>query len=148
MKKITIMIILTLVLALTSTMALAWGPDFGGFGVGPMFGFLEPAIPNLTAEQSDQIQALRDPFLKEAELLRNEFLEKRADLRSLERTPNSDVAVIKARLRDLFDLRAKLEEDANNYRLEVEKVLRTTSEGSSGLFALPGDNLPLGRMGN
>jgi len=148
MKKITIMMILTLVLALTSTMALARGPDFGGFGVGPMFGFPEPTIPNLTAEQSDQIQALRDSFLKEAEPLRKEFLEKRTELRSLERTPNSDVAVIKARLRDLFDLRAKLEEDANKYRLEVEKVLRTTSEGSSELFALPGDNLPLDRMGN
>ena len=63
MKKTTIVVLgLILVLALVATVALAWGPGFGpgfgrGFG-GPGYGV--PPIPNLTTEQSAQIQALRD----------------------------------------------------------------------------------------
>lgn len=68
MKKTTIIGLgLILALALVATVALAWGPGFGpgfgrGFG-GPACGV--PPIPNLTAEQSAQIQVLRDGFLKE-----------------------------------------------------------------------------------
>ena len=147
MKKITIMIILTLVLALTSTMALARGPGFGGFGVGPMFGFPEPAVPNLTAEQSAQIQALRESFRKEVEPLQEELLTKRTEIRMLEITQNPDPTLMKARLSEICDLRAKLEEEASNYRLEVDKVARTRSEASSVLLALPGDDLPMDRRG-
>jgi Spy/CpxP family protein refolding chaperone len=76
MKKTTIVGLgLILVLALVATVALAWGPGFGpgfgrGFG-GPAYG--SPPIPNVTAEQSAQIQALRDGFLKEIEPLQKEL---------------------------------------------------------------------------
>ena len=76
MKK-TIIIGLSLVLglALVATVALAWGPGFGpGFGRGsggPAYG--SPPIPNLTADQSAQIQALRETFLKENEPLQKEL---------------------------------------------------------------------------
>ena len=83
MKKTTIVGLgLILVLALVATVALAWGPGFGpGFGRGPGRGFGGPAygsppIPNLTAEQSAQIQALRDGFLKEIEPLQKELYDK------------------------------------------------------------------------
>jgi len=66
---------LVLSLALVATVAMAWGPGFGpGFGRG--FGgpaFDSPPIPNLTSEQSAQIQALRDAFLKEIEPLQNDL---------------------------------------------------------------------------
>ena len=72
MKKTTIVALcVILALALVATVALAWSPGFGpgfgrGFG-GPAYG--SPPIPNLTADQSAQIQALRDSFLKENEPL-------------------------------------------------------------------------------
>ena len=77
MKKTTIIGVgLALGVALVATVALAWGPGFGpgfsrGFG-GPAYG--SPPISNLTAEQSAQIQALRDGFLKEIEPLQKELL--------------------------------------------------------------------------
>ena len=83
MKK-TIIIGLSLVLglALVATVALAWGPGFsGGFGAGPGYG--TPPIPNLTADQSAQIQALRDSFLKENESLQKELYAKGQELRKL-----------------------------------------------------------------
>ena len=76
MKK-TIIIGLSLVLglALIATVALAWGPGFGpGFGRGyggPAYG--SPPIPNLTAEQSSQIQTLREAFLKDIEPLQKDL---------------------------------------------------------------------------
>ena len=106
-KTIIIGLSLALVSALVATVVLAWGPGFGrGFGPGPG-GFAGPAglawgpgfgpgfsrgfgpaygvppIPNLTAEQSAQIQALRDAFLKEIEPLQKELYTKGTELRNL-----------------------------------------------------------------
>ena len=123
MKKITITIILALVLAL-STMALAWGPGFGrGSGPGPGSGFPGYAIPNLTAEQSAQMQDCRDSFLKELGPLREELLAKREELQKLWSDPNADPSVIKAKQNEMFDLRSKFQEKATNMRLEMRKVL-------------------------
>jgi Spy/CpxP family protein refolding chaperone len=126
MKK-TMIIGLSLVLgfALVATVALAWGPGFGpgfgrGFG-GPAYGV--PPIPNLTAEQSAQIQALRDGFLKEAEPLQKELYTKGTDLRSLWSSPKPDQAAIAAKQKEIFNLQSQLQEKATNLGLEIRKVL-------------------------
>ena len=120
-KTIIIGLSLVVVLALAATMALARGPGFGrGFG-GPSYG--SPPIPNLTAEQSAQIQALRDGFLKETEPLQKELYAKGQELRQLWATPDADVAAIKAKQGEISDLRSELQEKATNLRLEIRKVL-------------------------
>jgi hypothetical protein len=70
-KTVVVGFCVILALAMVGTVALAWGPGFGpwfgrGFR-GPANGV--PPIPDLTAEQSAQIQALRDGFLTEIEPL-------------------------------------------------------------------------------
>ena len=126
MKKTTIVGLgLILVVALVATVALAWGPGFGpgfgrGFG-GPAYGV--PPIPDLTAEQSAQIQALRDGFLKETEPLQKELYAKGQELRQLWSTPNADPAAIKAKQDEIFGLRTQLQEKATSLRLEIRKVL-------------------------
>ncbi|OGP64012.1 MAG: hypothetical protein A2170_09505 [Deltaproteobacteria bacterium RBG_13_53_10] len=126
MKK-TIIIGLSLVLglALVATVALAWGPGFGpgfgrGFG-GPAYG--SPPIPNLTADQSAQIQALRDGFLKENESLQKELLAKGQELRKVWSTPNANPAAIKAKQDEISDIRSQLQDKATNLGLEIRKVL-------------------------
>jgi len=126
MKK-TIIIGLSMVLglALVTTVALAWGPGFGprfgrGFG-GPAFG--SPPIPDLTAEQSAQIQALREDFLKETEPLQKELYTKGQELRQLWSIPNVDPAAIKVKQGEISDLRSELQEKATNLRLEIRKIL-------------------------
>ena len=126
MKKTTIVGLgLILVVALAATVALARGPGFGpgfgrGFG-GPAYG--TPPIPNLTAEQSAQIQALRDVFLKEIEPLQKDLLAKRTELRSLWSNPNSDPAAITAKQKEIWDLQSKLQEKAASLGLEIRKML-------------------------
>ena len=121
MKKTTIIgLSLTLALALMATAALAWGPDRGS-GMGPGYG--TPAIPNLTAEQSSQIQALRDGFRRETEPLQKELYAKGQELRQLWSTPNADPAAIKAKQDEIFGLRTQLQEKATSLRLEIRKVL-------------------------
>ena len=126
MKKTTIVGLgLILVLALVATVALARGPGFGpGFGRG----FGEPAsgvppIPNLTGEQSAQIQALRDGFLKEIEPLQKEVYTKGTELRNLWQSPNPDQATIAAKQKEMFSLQSQLQEKATNLGLEIRKVL-------------------------
>jgi len=121
-KTIIIGLCLTLALALIGTAALAWGPGFGrGFGAGPGSGY--PAIPNLTAEQSAQIKALQEAFLKETEPLQKEMAAKGAELRGLRFAPDSDAAAVRAKQEELFGLRTQLQERGNNLRAEVQKVI-------------------------
>lgn len=127
MKKTTIVGLgLILVLALVATVALAWGPGFGppgfgrGFG-GPAFG--SPSIPNLTAEQTAQIQVLRDGFLKEIEPLQKELCTKGMELRNLWQSPNPDQATIAAKQKEMFNLQSQLQEKATNLGFEIRKVL-------------------------
>ena len=116
---------LALGLALAATVATAWGPGFGpGFGRGfrgPAFG--SPPIPDLTAEQSAQIQVLRDGFLKEIEPLQKELFAKRSELRSLWSSPNPDPAAVTAKQKEIRDLQSKLQEKATGLGLEIRKVL-------------------------
>jgi len=120
-KTIIIGLSLTLGVALIATVALAWGPGFGrGFG-GPAYG--SPPIPNLTANQSAQIQALRDSFLKENEPLQKELYAKGQELRKLWSTQNADPAAIKAKQNEISSLQSQLQEKATNLGLEIRKVL-------------------------
>jgi len=126
MKKSTIIGVgLALGVALVATVALAWGPGFGpgfgrGFG-GPAYGV--PPIPNLTTEQSAQIQALRDGFLKEIESLQKELYTKGTELRNLWLSPNPDQAAIAAKHKEIFNLQSQLQDKATSLGLEIRKVL-------------------------
>jgi Spy/CpxP family protein refolding chaperone len=121
-KTIFIGLSLALALALIASVAFARGPGFGrGFGAGQGYG--TPPIPNLTADQSAQIQALRDSFLKENESLQKELYAKGQELRKLWSTPDADPATIKAKQNEISDLRSQLQDKATDLRLEIRKVL-------------------------
>ena len=132
-KTIIVGLGLALSLALIATVALAWGPGFGpGFGrgsVGPAYG--SPPIPNLTSEQSAQIQALRDAFLKEIEPLRNDLWTKRTELQTLWADPKTDPAVITAKQKEIWDLQSQLQEKAANLALNIRKFADTGAVGST-----------------
>jgi len=123
MKKTIVMgLCLTVALALIATAALAWGPGRGrGFGPGAGPGY--PAIPNLTAEQSAQITALQETFLKENDALLKEMAAKGQELRGSRFAPASDAAAFRAKQEELFALRTKLQEKGTGLREEVRKVL-------------------------
>lgn len=124
-KTFVVGLFLALGLALVATVAMAWGPGFGpwfarGFG-GPAYGV--PPIPDLTAEQSTQIQALRDGFQKQIEPLQKELFTKGTELRSLWSSRNPDPATVTAKQKEIFNLQAQLQEKGTNLGLEIRKVL-------------------------
>jgi len=126
MKKTLIVgLSLALGLALVATVALAWGPGFGprfarGFG-GPANGV--PPIPDLTAEQSAQIQALKDGFLKEIEPLQKELFAKGTEFRTLWSSPSPDPAAVTAKQKEILNLQTQLQEKRTNLGLEIRKIL-------------------------
>jgi Spy/CpxP family protein refolding chaperone len=126
MKKIFVVgLSLVLGLTLVATVALAWGPGFGarfGRGLGgPANGI--PPIPDLTDEQSAQIQALRDAFQEEIEPLQQTLYSKRTELRSLWVSPNPDQALISAKQKEILGLQSMLQEKATSLGLEIRNVL-------------------------
>ena len=148
MKKTMIVgLSLTLALALMTTAALAWGPGFGrGFGAGPGYG--TPPIPNLTAEQSSQIQALQKAHLDEIAPLQEELYKKRTELRSLWLTPNPDQAAITAKQKEILNLQSKLQEKATNLRFETRKLLTPEQQAQIGTFGYGmGFGPRMGKMG-
>jgi Spy/CpxP family protein refolding chaperone len=127
MKRVVIIgLSLALALAVVATVAMAWGPGFGrGFGFGPPFA-------NLTAEQSAQVQALQQAYLKEISPLQQELFAKGMELRSVWASPNPDQAVITAKQKEIFDLRSRLQEKAYNLGLEMQKVVPPEQRGTFG----------------
>ena len=142
MKKVVIIgLSLTLAVVLIAAAAMAWGPRFGpGFAGGPPFAGVPP-FANLTAEQSSQIQTLREAYLKENAPLQQELLAKGTELRSLWSTPNADPATVVAMQKEIFDLRTQLQERATNLGVEIQKVLTPEQKAQFDRFG------PRGRMG-
>jgi Spy/CpxP family protein refolding chaperone len=144
MKKTTIIVLsLTLALALMTSAALAWGPG-RGYGMGPGYG--TPAIPNLTAEQSSQIQALQKAHMDEIAPLQEELLKKRTELRSLWLTPNPDQTAIAAKQKEILNLQANLQEKGTNFRLEISKLLTPEQQAQLVTYG-SGFGPRMGKMG-
>jgi len=146
MKKKTIIGVgLALALALVASVALAWGPGHGrGYGMGPGYGY--PAIPNLTAEQSSQIQALQKAHMDEIAPLQEELFKKRTELRSLWLTPNPNQAAITAKQKEILNLQTNLQEKGTNFRLEISKLLTPEQQAQLATYG-PGFGPRMGKMG-
>jgi len=118
MKRIILIgLSLILAMALVAAVGLAQGPGFGrGFGGGL-------PISNLTPEQSAKIQTLQQDHLKAISPLQQELLAKGTEMRSLSLNPNADPAVIGAKQKEIWEVRSKLQEMTNKFRLQIRGIL-------------------------
>jgi len=78
---------------------------------------------NLTDEQTVKLQALRESFLRETLVWRDQLVIKRFDLRDLLRDPQSDPNQALAKQREISDLESKIQERVVLHQLEMRKVL-------------------------
>ena len=146
MKKTTLITVsLMLALALMATAALARGPG-RGYGMGPGYGYGTPAIPNLTADQSSQIQALQKAHLDEIAPLQEELFKKSTEIRSLWSTPNPDQAAITGKQQEISNLRTRLQEKGTNFRFEIRKLLTPEQQAQLNTSG-PGMGRGMGKMG-
>jgi len=142
-------------------MAQGWGRGMGygpgpcagygpgsGMGYGPM-GSSGPAL-NLTAEQNQKIQAMRESFFKESLPLRNEMQIKQLELRTLWAQTNPDQEKILAKQKEINALRAQMQEKATKNRLEMRKVLTPEQQAQLGAYGPgfgPGSGPGMGMRG-
>jgi len=103
------------------------GAEFPGRGrmMGPMHHPGEDWVKqlNLTEEQTVKLQALRESYLRDTLVWRNQLVVKRFDLRDLLRNPQSDPNQVLAKQREVSDLESKIEERGVLHQLEMRKVL-------------------------
>ncbi len=148
MKK-TIVAILVVTIFITAGWALAQGWGRGrdmAFGpcprmnFGPISGtsYLAGDL-NLTQEQMQKVQALREAHWQEVAPLQNELRSKQLELRSLWMQPNPEQEKIAARQKEVNALREKIQEKATKHRLEMRQILtpdqQAKLETSYGGFA-------------
>ncbi len=155
MKK-TIVAVLIVAFLVTAGVAMAqgWGrgPGYGpgpsGPGYGPGYGPRGAWGPgmNLTPEQDQKMQALREGFLKETLPLRNEMQIKQLELRTLWAQTNPDQAKILAKQKEINVLREQLQEKGTNNRLEMRKILTPEQQAQLGAYG-PGIGRGYGMRG-
>ncbi len=78
---------------------------------------------NLTPDQTAKLQELRETYLRDTLVWRNELVIKRFDMRDLLRNPQSDSNTILAKQKEVFDLEAKIQERGLLLLIEMRKVL-------------------------
>jgi Spy/CpxP family protein refolding chaperone len=109
---------------------------------------------NLTEEQRARLKELRDSYLRDTVVWRNDLVIKRFDLRDLLRDPRSDPNTVLATQREISDLESKIQERALLYQLEMRKVLtpeqiKLLPPGGGGMYGspmIPGRGRGMGRQ--
>lgn len=130
------MIVAVFVITLVATSGLAMAQGWGrGEGMGPGYG---PggwaAALNLSPEQNQKMQALRESHFKETIPLRNEIMSKRLELRTLWAQTNPDQEKILAKQKEANALMGQLQEKATKHRLEMRQVLTPEQRAKLGTF--------------
>ena len=139
-KTTTIGLGVVLVLALVVPVALACSPGFSrGFSMRPELVF--PDIPILGEKQFYKVEALEKVFLKEIEPLQHDVLTKRTELRILELAPAPDPTAVKAKQREIWNLRSKLQDKSINLRFEIWMILNPEQRAQFDVFG------PIARFG-
>jgi len=146
MKKLMIAVIAVALLAASGVvMAQGWGGGPGGGrgpGMGMGYGPNDPGYGpgawgsklNLSAEQTQKMQALREGFFKETISLRNEMMLKKLELQTLWAQTNPDQEKILAKQREINALKAQFQEKATKHRLEARKILTPEQQAQAGSF--------------
>jgi len=110
---------------------------------GPMIDWVRRL--NLTEEQTIRLQKLRESYLRDTLVLRNELVIGRFDLKDLLENPQAEPDQVLAKQREISSLESKLQERTVLYQLEMRQVL--TSEQikllppAFGFRGLPGPRM-------
>jgi Spy/CpxP family protein refolding chaperone len=123
MKKMSFLAGLLLLVAST-TVAMA-GPSGKGTGMGPGRGMNDSVLSglDLTAEQSEEVCALRESHRKEITPFRTQLLHKRAELRLLWMQTDLDHDSIRAKQKELHGLTWQIQEKTTDYLLAFRRLL-------------------------
>lgn len=133
MKKIGIMAGF-LVLGVLVSVVMA-GPRGKFVGPGPRWEMRPSPLSSLglTEEQSEKTEGLREALKSDIAPLRVELIKKRMELRLLWMQDSPDADKIKAKQREIRDLRGQMEDKFTDFRLAIRNIL--TPEQRSQLLS-------------
>ena len=136
MKKLGVALLMSLLVVGLATAAFSWGGGPGGWGRGPGYGPCTGGNAtalsglNLTAEQTEKIQALRQTMIKETKPLRDQMFAKRGDMRLLWQEKELDQGKITATQKELRSLRDQMQDKMTAYQLATAKILTPEQRNS------------------
>ena len=125
MKKVMTVVAVIALAAVVASPAMAYRGMGGGFDRGPGgYAMMDPARGlDLTAEQTQKINAMREAHLKEIKPLQDQIYAKSGDLRLLWLAKTPDQEKILALQKEVRNLRDQLTDKMTGFRLEARKVL-------------------------
>ncbi|MCK5554333.1 MAG: periplasmic heavy metal sensor [Deltaproteobacteria bacterium] len=82
-----------------------------------------PEDLQLTAEQMEKLESIQRSYLDDITPLRNDFLNKRYELRRLITDPTSKADDIRAKQEEAFELETQIQEKVIDYQLMVREIL-------------------------
>lgn len=121
MKRLTIVIVALLsVFSSALVFAEPWGRGMrSGYGRGP---HTESSL-NLTQEQSDQFQEMRESYVREITHLQNRLFSRQAEIRLLWKEPDPDRQKIMAKEKEISLIQGQLSEKAIQFQLDCRSIL-------------------------
>jgi Spy/CpxP family protein refolding chaperone len=145
MKKVYVVLAAVIFVALAAT-AFAFGPGAGsmmgkgGYGVhrggemGPGFMGHGPKL-DLSTEQLAAMKQIREKYRVDTETVRNDFIQRQVELRTVYADPKASDASILAKQKEVNALRQKMQDKMVQLRLEQRKIftpeqLTKMSEGA------------------
>ena len=125
MKKVMTIVAVIALAVIVSSPAMAYRGMGGGFDRGPGgYAMMDPARGlDLTAEQTQKINAMREAHLKEIKPLQDQIYAKSGDLRLLWLAKTPDQEKILALQKEVRNLRDQWTDKMTGFRLEARKVL-------------------------
>ena len=150
MKKASMIISITLILALIAGTVFAWGPGRGrmmggGYG-GGCGGYGQSGYgpgnssSNLTQEQQQQLTALEQQYIDDTYTLRSSQIETRQQISLLMQTSNPDRAKLDALFSEVDAVQKQLRDKRIDFALQAKKIAPDASFG-------PGSGFGKGRGG-
>jgi Spy/CpxP family protein refolding chaperone len=119
---------------------------------GGMYGVMPgPAMPDMTPEQMEKIDALRAAHLKEMLPLRTDLQVKEIELGALWRADEPDAKKIIAKVKEIGDIREKMEVAGINHQFDIRKLMtpeqRKAMKGMGMGRGMMGKGMGRGRRG-
>ena len=125
MKKVMLIVAVIALAAIVASPAMAHRGMGAGYGSGPgdVADIGATRGLDLTAEQTEKINAMRAAHLKDIQPLQDQMYSKSRELRSLWLAATPDKEKIVALQKEAQGLRDQLTDKRTTYRLEVRKIL-------------------------
>lgn len=144
MKKKVLVVSLVLVLVTSGAAMAKHRAEKGQISQKPMMAGQMLADLDLTPKQTEVARAMMEAMQKELIPLRTKAFQERMELKLLWLQLNPDPATIKAKQKELFDLKWRIEERITDYRLSFRKIL-TPEQLSKFLLLRMSKNSGFGR---